>query len=156
MSGVPAAMHDGAGPYASILIALDDSSRAAGVFEAGTELARVTGAEVFLIRVLTGPTDIPPAAHIMTGGLDGEIERAVHAEFWKLMATAPDVHFGPPIVVDGDPWRRILEAAERIGADLIVLGSHRPHGVERLLGTVASRVVNHADRGVLVVRDRRR
>jgi nucleotide-binding universal stress UspA family protein len=54
--------------------------------------------------------------------------------------------------VAGDPWRRILEVADRIGADLIVMGNHRPHGVERVLGTVASRVVSHADRSVLLVR----
>jgi nucleotide-binding universal stress UspA family protein len=33
--------------------------------------------------------------------------------------------------------------------------SHHYHGVERVLGTVASRVVNHSDRNVLVVHERR-
>ena len=41
----------------------------------------------------------------------------------------------------------------RLNVDLIVVGNHRYHGVERVLGTVASRVVNHADRNVLVVRE---
>jgi nucleotide-binding universal stress UspA family protein len=140
--------------YRSLLIALDDSPRAPAVFAAGTEIARLAGAQVFLVRVLTEPTDIPPAAHTAPDHLRRDAEQAVRAEFRRLIDGTPGVRFGPPIVVDGDPWRRIIDVATRIDADLIVLGSHRTHGVERLLGTVASRVVNHVDRSVLVVRER--
>ena len=69
------------------------------------------------------------------------------------MDAAPDVRFASPVIVDGDPWRRILDVGARLNVDLIVVGNHRHHGVERVLGTVASRVVNHADRSVLVVRE---
>jgi len=138
--------------YRSMLIALDDSPRAAHVFEAGAALARLTGAQVVLVRVLTEPADIPPAAHTASDHLHDDVERAVRAEFQRLMDTAPDVSFASPLVVDGDPWRRILDIAAQRNVDLIVVGNHRHHGIERVLGTVASRVVNHADRNVLVVR----
>ena len=141
-------------PYASMLIALDDSPRAPGVFEAGTDLARLTGAQVFLVRVLTEPTDIPPAAHTMPDRLARDVEQAVRREFQHLMNSAPDVQFATPIVIEGDPWRRIIEVGKQLDVDVIVVGNHRTHGVERVLGTVASRVVNHADRSVLVVRGR--
>ena len=140
--------------YRSILIALDDSPRAPAVFDAGVALARLAGAQVFLVRVLTGPAEIPAAAHTEHDQLDRDVEQMVRAELRRLTDAIPDVPFVAPVVVDGDPWRRILEVAQQIDADLIVIGSHRLHGVERLLGTVASRVVNHADRSVLVVRDR--
>jgi nucleotide-binding universal stress UspA family protein len=52
----------------------------------------------------------------------------------------------------GTPWRSILDAARRAGADLVVIGSHGYGGLDRLLGTTAAKVVNHADRSVLVVR----
>ena len=39
-------------------------------------------------------------------------------------------------------------------ADLIVLGSHGYHGLDRLLGTTAGKVVNLARRNVLVVHGR--
>ena len=141
-------------PFRSMLIALDDSPRAPAVFAAGTALARLSGSQVFLLRVLTEPADIPPAAHTTPDHLARDVEQSVRAEFRRLLEGAPDVSFGPPIVVDGDPWRRILEVAKQFDTDLIVIGSHRTHGVEHLLGTVASRVVNHADRSVLVVRAR--
>ena len=138
---------------ASLLVALDESPRAPLVFATATALARAAGAEVTLIRVLTEPADIPPAAHTNADHLAADLERIVRAEFQSLMDAAPDVRFAPPVIVDGDPWRRILDVGTRLNVDLIVVGNHRHHGVERVLGTVASRVVNHADRSVLVVRE---
>ena len=56
-------------------------------------------------------------------------------------------------VLFGSPDSRIVETAEDIGADLIVLGSHGYRRWERiLLGSVSSSVVNHAHCSVLVVR----
>lgn len=46
----------------------------------------------------------------------------------------------------------ILEEAERIGADLIVIASHRPGLQDYFLGSTAARVVRHASCAVLVHR----
>ena len=53
----------------------------------------------------------------------------------------------------GSPYRHIVERAERLHADLIVVGS-RGHGalVSALLGSVSRAVVTRAKRPVLVVR----
>lgn len=55
-------------------------------------------------------------------------------------------------VATGGVYRGILDVAERIGADLIVLSSHRPEMKDYLLGANASRVVRHARCSVFVVR----
>jgi nucleotide-binding universal stress UspA family protein len=56
-------------------------------------------------------------------------------------------------ILFGSPDSRIVETAEEIGADLIVLGSHGYRRWERLLlGSVSNSVVNHAHCSVLVVR----
>jgi len=47
----------------------------------------------------------------------------------------------------------LMAVGERIGADLIVLASHRPAMKDYLLGANASRVVRHAPCSVFVVRD---
>jgi nucleotide-binding universal stress UspA family protein len=53
----------------------------------------------------------------------------------------------------GTPQRMILEEAERWDADLIMLGSHGRHGIERLLiGSVSEAVALHAECSVEVVR----
>ncbi|HXU04668.1 MAG TPA: universal stress protein [Polyangia bacterium] len=140
--------------FGSILVALDDSPRAPLVFTTAAALARCADARVTLIRVLTEPTDIPPAARTSPDHLAADLEGIVRDEFRRLMDSAPDLHFAPPIVVEGDPWRRILDVARQLDVDLIVVGNHRHHGFERVLGTVASRVINHADRNVLVVHQR--
>lgn len=139
-------------PFSSLLVALDDSPRAQLVFSTAAALARRTGARITLIRVLTEPADVPPAAHTEPDSLHADVERIVRTEFQRLIATAPDLEFASPVIIDGDPWRRLIEVGARLDVDLIVVGNHRHHGVERVLGTVASRVVNHADRNVLVVR----
>lgn len=53
----------------------------------------------------------------------------------------------------GSPESRIVETAEKIGADLIIVGSHGYNRWERLLlGSVSDSVVHHAPCSVLVVR----
>ena len=56
------------------------------------------------------------------------------------------------IVGHGTIYREILNAAADIGADLIVMASHRPEVTDYLLGPNAAKVVRHADCSVLVVR----
>jgi nucleotide-binding universal stress UspA family protein len=59
----------------------------------------------------------------------------------------PDCH-----VVHGTVYDKILELAAEIGADLIVMASHRPELKDFLIGPNAARVVRHATMSVLVVR----
>ena len=55
-------------------------------------------------------------------------------------------------VVDGDPAKALCSEAERVGADLIVVGSVRTQGLGRVLGSVASDVLHHAPCAVLVAK----
>ena len=65
------------------------------------------------------------------------------------------VLYGSPIVVYGDPWREIVENAATFDVDLIVIGARQRHGDrDRVLGTVATNVISHADRNVLMVQER--
>lgn len=57
----------------------------------------------------------------------------------------------------GTPENRIVTAAEEMGADLIVVGSHGYNTWERLLlGSISDSVVHHAPCSVLVVRSSRK
>lgn len=56
------------------------------------------------------------------------------------------------LIVDKAPAQAILETAESIDADLIVMGTHGRTGWRRaLLGSVAENVVHHTDRPVLCI-----
>jgi universal stress protein F len=52
----------------------------------------------------------------------------------------------------GTPGSGILDAAEDLGIDLIVIGSHKPDLTDYFLGSTAARVVRHAQCPVLVMR----
>ncbi len=56
------------------------------------------------------------------------------------------------IVSPGTVYQEILGTAKIIGADLIVMASHRPELKDYLLGPNSARVVRHAQCSVLVVR----
>ena len=64
----------------------------------------------------------------------------------------PDTIKVQHIVAEGTIYKTIIEMAEKIDADLIIMGSHRPELEDYLLGPNAARVVRHSDKSVLVVR----
>ncbi|WP_142847412.1 universal stress protein [Telmatospirillum sp. J64-1] len=57
------------------------------------------------------------------------------------------------IISQGTVYEAILDMAERIKADLIIMAAHRPELRDYLLGPNAARVVRHAHCSVLVVRE---
>lgn len=52
----------------------------------------------------------------------------------------------------GTIYHEVLAEAEQAGADLVVVGSHRPTMATYLLGSNATQIVRHAECSVLVVR----
>jgi nucleotide-binding universal stress UspA family protein len=55
-------------------------------------------------------------------------------------------------VVSGDPAEEIIKSAGDEGADLIVMGTHGPKGLEySLFGSVATKVVRHSPVPVLTI-----
>lgn len=57
-----------------------------------------------------------------------------------------------PHVLHGRVYDELIRAADRLEADVIVMGSHRPELSDYLLGPNAARVVRHARQSVFVVR----
>jgi nucleotide-binding universal stress UspA family protein len=57
-----------------------------------------------------------------------------------------------PVVAQGNVYRGIMDAAEKVNADLIVMASHKPSITDYLLGANAAHVVRHATCSVMVVR----
>jgi nucleotide-binding universal stress UspA family protein len=55
-------------------------------------------------------------------------------------------------VLSGNPAATIINYADEHDIDLVVIGSHGRRGVERLLGSVVNRVMQHVVSDVLMVR----
>ena len=138
-----------------ILVAVDESVRAAGVVAAAAELALALGATLYPLRVLDVPPEFPPAARESHHDLLPEHMTGVAiADMKELFDALKDVRVEAPTVKMGVPWRTIVEASEELDVDLIVVGSHGYHGLDHLLGTTSARVANLAHRHVLVVHNR--
>lgn len=56
------------------------------------------------------------------------------------------------VIATGTAYQEILKTAEGAGADLIVIGAHKPDFKDYLLGPNAARVVRHSQVSVYVVR----
>jgi nucleotide-binding universal stress UspA family protein len=112
-------------------------------------VARRVGGSQSRIIALYVAADIPPyvAAELPEGLLHKNVARA-RAE---VKALADEVG-AESEVLSGHPSLRILEYTKDIGADLIVIASHRPGLRDYFLGSTAARVVRHAECAVLVDR----
>jgi nucleotide-binding universal stress UspA family protein len=136
-----------------ILVALDGSPRAPKVLEAASRLAQMTGAKLVLYRAITVSPDLPREALIAPEQKLEDVMRAnARADLLRIAEGVAPVLREDVVTAFATPWDGICRAARDRDVDLIVIGSHGYGGIDRLIGTVAAKVVNHADRNVLVVR----
>lgn len=143
--------------YKHILAALDGSPRAPEVLVHAAELASRVGAVLHLCRAVSVPPDVPADAWILAGEeLTACLLDSGARELTALVEALPTRH--TPIVWGhrecrcGTPEQVIMSLADELQADLIVIGSHGFGFLDRIIGTTAARIVNHARCSVLVVR----
>jgi nucleotide-binding universal stress UspA family protein len=141
--------------YKEILLAVDlndiDSQRKA--IETTIELARAFGARVHVETVLPD-FGMPIVASYFPEDFESKaLEGATQALDDFVKQTFPEDLPVQQIVGRGTIYQEILSCAKQIGADLIVMASHRPDLQDYLIGPNASRVMRHAGCSVLVVRD---
>jgi nucleotide-binding universal stress UspA family protein len=108
---------------------------------------------------------LPPSIDVYAGYLPtaSDLEKSAQDNAEKILAAAKEqierTFAGKKVYVSteallGSPERRIVETAEELKADLIVVGSHGYNRWERLLlGSVSDSVIHHAPCSVLVVRN---
>ena len=136
-----------------ILVALDGSARAPTVLDAAAQLAELAGARLVLYRAITVSPDLPREVLIETDTrLEDTLTRNARNELAQLAEPLRPGLVEKIVTGFAIPWDGICRSARELDADLIVIGSHGYGGLDRILGTVAGKVVNHADRNVLVIR----
>jgi nucleotide-binding universal stress UspA family protein len=125
------------------------------VLAAAQTLASKFDAELLLVRAVGLPPEIPTEAWQHTKGsvkeyLEDKASEGLHACAQSL----PDALRARCTleVVVAAPWEALCLCAQAHQADVIVIGSHGYGGLDRILGSTAARVVNHALCSVFVVR----
>jgi nucleotide-binding universal stress UspA family protein len=137
-----------------ILVGLDGSPRAPGVLTAAVATARAHGAKLVLLRSVGLPPDVPQDFWRTTDEpLLELLEHRAKVYLEECAGRVPrELLVGSEVKV-GVPWQAVCDAARRLEAELVVVGSHGYGGVDHLLGTTAAKIVNHAPCSVLVVRE---
>ncbi|HEX6141887.1 MAG TPA: universal stress protein [Geminicoccaceae bacterium] len=149
--------------YEHVLVPIDIQHRSSWerALPAAVQAARESGARLHVLTVVPD----------MFAGVDwryairGEQHGSIDYDRTELMRQARDrlqelVGEHVPASVDtevlvrhGTIYEEILEAADEVAADLIVMASHRPSLKDYLIGPNAARVVRHARCSVQVVRN---
>lgn len=139
--------------FKTILVPVDlgEVEAATPAVDKAVELATAAEGSVRLIYVrsivpVTYMEFMPPAFDEEQQG-EAEKKLAEIASGVKLPADRVSA-----VVRLGSVYNEVLDEAEKTGADLIVIGSHRPSMATYLLGSNASTIVRHAKSSVLVVR----
>jgi universal stress protein A len=142
--------------YSHILVALDLSEESNQVLDKATGIASLTGAQVSLVSIIRpltqvyGGLDLAPLA---AGSVSFEQEALQQATTQiRSLGQQHGIPAERTHVFIGSPAHDIRKLAERIHADLIVVGSHGRHGLGLLLGSTASSIMHGVTCDVLAVR----
>jgi len=154
--------------FQKIIVALDNSSQGQGVFEQALSLAKVTGASLMLLHVLSEGEEGAPELASFSGmgyypGLREDVLKT-YREQWEafeskcveqlrsLTAKANTAGVNAEFTQSvGDPGRRICELASNWQADLIFMGRRGRSGLHELfLGSVSNYVLHHAPCSVFI------
>ena len=140
------------GEYTTILVALDLSEEAAKLAEKALRLAVLTGAQLHIVHVIEPLNfayggDIPIDFSSIQEEIQQQAETQLHAQCKKLNVPLERLH-----IALGRPENEIHALADRLHADLIVVGSHGRHGLALLLGSTANGILHGAKCDVLAVR----
>jgi len=140
-----------------VLLAYDGSKAAKAAVELLASLPLRDRADVIVLSALTVATTFCGLDAVERGSDSWLVRKKklnadLHEAATRLRHATPDV---TALLRQGGPdaSHQILEAAREFDVDLIVVGHKGKSAIKRfLLGSVANRVVHHADRSVLVVR----
>ena len=134
----------------SVLVPIDFSELSYGAIAPAREFVEVETA-LMLIHVLTPLHPADPAA--MWNTLDNEQRKQKVKDFLAQKLGEMGYKNVKIKVAIGDPSTEIIDYAQEISADLIVLPSHGRKGISRfLLGSVTERVVRLSACPVLVLK----
>jgi nucleotide-binding universal stress UspA family protein len=143
--------------YKHILVPVDGSSTSLQAVGQALAIAKAFGSAVTAIYVL----DPYPFTGVGTEFAYGQAQyvTAAMAEAKEALTAAREqveaagVKVDTRVVEAHTTWRGIVETADTVQADLLVMGSHGRHGLDKLvLGSVTQRVLQHITQPVLVVR----
>lgn len=147
-----------------VLIALDYDPPAQKIAETGYALAKDMNAAIFLLHVVSEAVYYSSSNYSPIMGYEGfnnldmvsvpnveELRKAAsdYLDKTKQYLKDPSIQ---TLIKEGDFSDGILDAAKEINADVIVMGSHGRHGLDKvLLGSVAEQVLHKTEIPLFII-----
>lgn len=138
-----------------ILVPVDFSPSSDQALDYAVALAAKLDATVHVLNVISVPVfGVPELGVAMTSSVIDQLVRDNQIAVDRLVAARKDqAKLAGGLLRTGDPRDVIVQTAEELKADLIVMGTHGRRGLSRaLLGSVAESVVRHSAVPVLTLR----
>ncbi|MFN2462406.1 MAG: universal stress protein [Candidatus Dormibacteria bacterium] len=143
--------------YRKIVVGTDGSPSAARAVSQAAELCDLTGAELHIVSAIRvasaalveASLPVPVAVNDRAWEMDREeaLERILGAARADLPASLKvQTH-----ARSGEPGEAILQVANEVGADLIVVGNRGMQGYRRLLGSVPNHISHSSPCSLLIV-----
>ena len=133
-----------------IVVGADESLTARRATEAAAELAAMSGGALHIVSAYDEasrlPNDLP--AEFKNVGSSSGVEALLQTLSFaaKAQGVEPVVH-----AVIGDPVDAIIATADKVGADLIVVGNKGMKGARRVLGSVPNSIAHRANCSVAII-----
>ncbi len=129
-----------------IVVGVDKSETARRAVETAAQVAADLGVPLHLVMCVSGVTE--------NVTIDGERRQldsveSGHEYLASLQFAARPAKMSTHVSFQ-DPATEICAEAERLGAQIIVVGNRRVQGISRVLGSVAADVLRRADCDVLI------
>ena len=147
--------------YKTIVVGIDGSDTARAAMLKAADLAKLTGARVHIVTAsakghLADLVAIEPiAAGMMEALKSAESEMKSASEAMLARASEEVGSRGVDVethIVDAPPADAIVDVAQSVGADLIIVGNRGMRGTKRyVLGSVPNSVAHHAPCDVTIV-----
>ena len=134
--------------YKNILVPVDGSKESHRAVEQGVYLAKLSGAEIILMTVVTPEKSTDQAEDV------GELKKKGYDCLSEVIHDIPKEMSVTPLVKIGTPADTIIEAAESEKADLVIMGSRGLGPFETMvMGSVSNALVQKCTQcPVMIVR----
>jgi len=142
-------------PYQVIVVGTDGSGRAGVAVHKALELAQLTGATLHAVNVMhtSAAFEDPHSAQLVMDELRDHAEGIKEQVTDEARRSGVTVEFHSSV---GEPAEALIELAEKLHADLVVVGNRGMSGMKRfVLGSVPNRVSHKCPCSVLIVNTER-
>jgi nucleotide-binding universal stress UspA family protein len=140
-----------------VVAGVDGSETAARAAATAASLASAFGGQLVLLSAFDTPAGALPegVGDVIPRSAADLAEGLAQAAIDDLRADHPSIEMTARAVV-GKPAEALIQTAEEVGADVIVVGNKRVQGLARVLGSIAQDVARRASCDVYVAHTHQR